>query len=40
MKFSVMQLGAMAGAKGDIFWNLASWISYAAAMTWDALSRG
>ena len=30
MKFSVMQLGAMAGAKGDIFWNLASWISYAA----------
>jgi len=30
MKFDVMQLGAMAGAKGDIFWDLAPWIAYAA----------
>jgi len=30
MKFSVMQLGAMAGAKGDIFWDLAPWITYVA----------
>jgi hypothetical protein len=30
MKFSVSQLSAMAGVKGDIFWNLAPWIGYAA----------
>ena len=30
MKYSVMQLSAMAGAKGDIFWDLAPWIAYAA----------
>jgi len=30
MKFELMQLGAMAGAKGDIFWDLAPWIAYAA----------
>jgi hypothetical protein len=30
MKFSVMQVSAMAGVKGDIFWNLAPWITYAA----------
>jgi hypothetical protein len=30
MKFSVMQLSGMAGAKGDIFWDMASWISYVA----------
>ena len=30
MKFGVMQLGAMASAKGDIFWDLAPWINYEA----------
>jgi hypothetical protein len=30
MKFNVMQVGVMAGAKGDIFWDLAPWIVYAA----------
>ena len=30
MKFSVMQLSAMGGVKGDIFWDLAPWITYAA----------
>ena len=30
MNLNVMQAGAMAGAKGDIFWNLAPWITYAA----------
>jgi len=30
MKFSVSQLSAMAGLKGDIFWDLAPWIGYAA----------
>jgi hypothetical protein len=30
MKLSVSQLSAMSGVKGDIFWNLAPWITYAA----------
>jgi len=30
MKFSAMQAGAMSGALGDIFWDLAPWITYAA----------
>jgi len=30
MKFSISQLSAMAGLRGDIFWNLAPWIGYAA----------
>jgi len=30
MKFNVMQISAMAGVKGDIFWDLAPWITYAA----------
>ncbi len=30
MKFQPMQVSVMAGAKGDIFWNLAPWIVYAA----------
>ncbi len=30
MKFRVMQVSIMSGAKGDIFWDLAPWIVYAA----------
>lgn len=30
MKFKVMQMSVMSGARGDIFWNLAPWIVYAA----------
>jgi len=30
MKLSVMQVGVMAGVKGDIFWDLAPWMAYAA----------
>ena len=29
MKFGVMQSGAMSGKLGDIFWDLAPWITYA-----------
>jgi len=29
MRFNVMQLGAMAGAKGDIFWDMPPWMTYA-----------
>lgn len=30
MKFGVMQVGVMAGAQGDIFWDLNPWIVYSA----------
>ena len=30
MKFSVMEAGVMAGSLGDIFWDLAPWMTYAA----------
>ena len=30
MKFDVMQESVMAGQLGDIFWDLAPWITYAA----------
>lgn len=30
MKFDVLQLSAMGGVKGDIFWNLAPWLTYTA----------
>lgn len=30
MKFGALQLSAMGGVKGDIFWDLAPWITYTA----------